>query len=178
MLRTIVGSVLLVAVLAFAAYAVDPASTPPDEPEPVRTRQEGDMMDASQSQPGASAPFPRQFVMGKVTDLRGAGMAGTGVKLFADGEIIESALTNSSGDFELDLPLNIETDETVVLWFVPSTDRYVMQSVVVKQSTVARQSGLFSRCANQVTMQPQMRVDVSLMTEDEAVASVKAKDCF
>lgn len=177
-MRTISGSVLLVAVLAFAAYAVDPASTPPDETEPVRTRRADDMLDASQSQPGTSAPFPRQFIMGKVTDLGGTGMAGTGVKLFADGEIVEAGQTNSSGDFELDLPLNIETDETVVLWFVPSTDRYVMQSVIVKKSTVAGQSGLFSRCANEVSMQAQMRIDVSLMTEAEAVASVKAKGCF
>jgi hypothetical protein len=53
-----------------------------------------------------------------------------------------------------------------------------MQSVIVKKSTVARQSGLFSRCANEVSMQAQMRIDVSLMTEAEAVASVKAKGCF
>ena len=178
MLRTTLACFLLIAVLAFAAYAVDPASSPPEEQSTTRSRQEQQLLEAAQTQPGTAAPFPRQFIMGKVTDVAGAGMGGTGVKLFADGELVESGQTNSSGDFEIDLPINIETDETVVLWFVPSTDRYVMQCVVAKKSAVAKQYGLFGRCVTEAQLQAQMRVDVSMMTEDEAVAHIKAKGCY
>ena len=178
MLRMTPVYVLLLAVLTFAAYAADPATTPPEEQEATRSRQEQQMLDAAQTQPGTSAPFPKQFIMGKVTNLAGAGMAGAVVKLFADGELVEAGLTNSSGDFELDLPLNMETDETVVMWFVPSTDKYLMQCVVAKKSSVATQHGLFGRCVTQVGLQAQMRVDVSLMTEEEAVASIKARGCY
>lgn len=178
MLRTTLSYLLLVSVLAFAAYAVDPVSPPPEEQETPRTRQEQQMLDAAQAQPGTSAPFPRQFIVGKVTDAQGAGMGGTDVKLFADGDLVAWDQTNTSGDYELDLPLNIETDQSVVLWFVPSTDRYVMQSVVVKKSEVARLNGLFGRCITEADMQAQMRVDTSLLTEAEFVESIKARGCY
>jgi hypothetical protein len=178
MLRTTLSYLLLVATLAFAAYAVDPVSPPPEDQETPRTHQEQQMLDAAQAQPGTTPPFPRQFIVGKVTGAGGTPMGGTGVKLFADGELVAWDQTNPSGDFELDLPLHMETDQSVVLWFVPSTDRYVMQAVVVKKSEVARMNGLFGPCAIEVDMQPQMRVDISLLTGDELVESIKARGCY
>ncbi len=178
MLRTSLICLLLIAVLAFGAYAVDPAASPPDEQEPVRSNRDRDMLDTTQGQPGTSLPFPKQFVLGQVKDLTGAGMAGTAVKLFADGELVASSKASPTGEFELDLPLIIETDETVVLWFVPTTDRYLMQAVVLKKSTVARQNGLFGRCAAEVEMRAQMRVDATLLTEDQMVESIKARGCY
>jgi len=178
MLRTTLTCLLLIAVLASAAYAVDPATSPPDEQETVRSRRDQEMLDAAQGQPGTSLPFPRQFVVGRVTDLAGIGMAGTTVKLFADGEFVSSDRTNASGEFELDLPLNIETDETVVLWFVPSSDKYVMQAVVLKKSEVARRNGLFGRCTTEVVMQAQMTVATALFTGDQLIESLKARGCY
>lgn len=178
MLRTTLTCLLLIAVFAFAAYAVDPATDPPDEQDTVRSRRDQEMLDAAQGKPGTSLPFPRQFVVGQVTDIAGVGMAGTTVKLFADGELVGADRTNASGEFELDLPLNIETDETVVLWFVPSSDKYVMQVVVLKKSTVARQNGLFGRCTAEVDMRAQMTVGTALLTEDQMVESLKARGCY
>ena len=178
MLRTTLTCLLLIAVLAFAAYAVDPATDPPDEQDAVRSRLDQELLDAAQGQPGTSLPFPRQFVVGRVTDLAGIGMGGSMVKLFADGEFVGSSRTNASGEFELDLPLNIETDETVVLWFVPSSDKYVMQAIVLKKSTVARQNGLFGRCTTEVDMGAQMTVSTALLTGDQLVASLKARGCY
>lgn len=178
MLRKTLACLLLIAVLASAAYAVDPATGPRDEKEIIRTRQEQEMLDAAEAQTGTSAPFPRQFIIGQVTDLAGEGMGGTGVKLFADGELVGSRRTNSSGEFELDLPLNIEADETVVLWFVPGTDRYLMRAVVLKKSRVAAQNGLFGRCATEVEMEAQMRVDALLLTEEQTVEALKTKGCY
>lgn len=178
MLRITLICLSLIAFLAFGAYAVDPASSPPDEPEPVRSGQDQQMLDEAQGKTGTSLPFPRQFVLGQVKDVSGVGVGGTSVKLFADGELVESARANAAGEFELDLPLNVETDETVVLWFVPTTDRYLMQCVVLKKSAVASQNGLFGRCAAQVDMQAQMSVEATLFTEDELVESVKARGCY
>jgi len=178
MLRTTLTCLLLTAVLAFPAYAVDPATDPPDEQDTIRSPRDQEMLDAAQGKTGTSLPFPRQFVVGRVTDLAGVGMAGTTVKLFADGELVESDRTSASGDFELDLPLNIETDETVVLWFVPGSDKYVMQAIVLKKSTVARQNGLFGRCTTEVEMGAQMTVSTALLTSDQMVESLKAKGCY
>ena len=178
MLRKTLICISLIAVLAGGAYAVDPATSPPDETEPVRSGQDQEMLDASQGQPGTSLPFPKQFVVGKVMDVTGAGMGGVTVKLFADGELVESSRANAAGEFEIDLPLHLETDETVVLWFVPATDRYLLSCVVLKKSTAARQMGMFGRCANEVPMQAQMTLNASLLTQDQLMESIKARGCY
>lgn len=178
MLRITLACLLAIAFLASNAQATDPLSPPPEEKESVRSRQEQQMHDEAQTQSGTALPFPKQFIMGKVTDAAGTGIAGTEVKLFADGEFVEEDRTSPSGDFELNLPLNIETDETVVLWVVPPTDRYVMQCVVIKKSEVARTSRLFGPCAIEVEMKEQMRVEVSLLTADELIQSIRSRGCY
>jgi hypothetical protein len=177
MLRTSLICLVLIALLAFAAHAVEPAKGP-DEQEPPRELQADQMLQTEQDKTGTTAPFPRQFIVGKVTDIEGTGLRGTSVKLFANGELVESATTDPSGEYELDLPLNLEKDETVDVWFVPATDRYMMQCVVLKKSSVARQHRLFSSCVTEAPMHPQMRVDVSLMTEEQSLASIKARGCY
>ncbi|MGD9400729.1 MAG: hypothetical protein PVF95_00520 [bacterium] len=178
MLRITLACLLAVAFLASYAHATDPVSPPPDDKDPIRSRQEQQMHDEAQTRSGTALPFPRQFIMGQVRDSGGIGIGGTTVKLFADGVFVEEDRTNSSGEFELNLPLNIETDETVVLWVVPPTDRYAMQCVVIKKSEVARNSRLFGPCAIEVEMKEQMRVEVALLTPDELLQSVRARGCY
>jgi hypothetical protein len=170
---------MFIAFLATCARAVDPPTAPPDQTdETVRSRQEQQMLDEAQTQSGTALPFPKQFIMGRVTDSAGMGMGGCEVKLFADGEFIEADRSNPEGDFELNLPLNIETDETVVLWVVPLTDRYVMQCVVIKKSEVARNSRLFGPCAIEVSMEAQMRIEATVLTPEELAQSIKARGCY
>jgi hypothetical protein len=179
MLRITLACLLTIAFLASYAQAVDPPSTPPEtSDETVRSRQEQQMLDEAQAQTGTALPFPKQFIMGKVSDAAGMGMGGCEVKLFADGEFIEADRTNAAGEFELNLPLNIETDETVVLWVVPPTDKYVMQCVVIKKSEVARNSRLFGPCAVEVSMEAQMRIEATVLTPEELAQSIKARGCY
>jgi len=177
-MRTAIAYLVLIPCLAFAAYAVEPTSRPEEKDEVQKSRQQTQRIEESQAQPGTGLPFPRQLVIGKVTDSSGKAMSNVGVKLFADGELLEASRTSTSGDFELSLPLNVETDQTVIMWFVPSTDMYLMQCVVLKKSDVARQHSLFSRCVAVAELRPQMQVDISLMTEDELLAMVKARGCY
>lgn len=178
MLRITLACLLAIAFLASYAHATDPASPPPEDKEGVRSRQEQQMHDEAQTQSGTALPFPKQFIIGKVTDAAGAGVGGTEVKLFADGEFVEEDRTNSSGEYELNLPLNIEADETVVLWVVPPTDKYVMQCIVIKKSQVAISSRLFGPCAIEVAMKEQMRVEVSLLTAEELIQSIRSRGCY
>jgi acyl CoA:acetate/3-ketoacid CoA transferase len=41
------------------------------------------------------------------------------------------------------LPLNLEKDETVVIWFVSTTEPLMPQVIVLKQSSAAQANGLF-----------------------------------
>lgn len=156
--------------LCSAALAVDP-DTAPQETTPQTDRQ----LTADE---GAPRPFPEQMIVGKVTESDDSPIGGVAVKLFANGRVVEVSHTTSAGDYEIPLPLRIDQDETVVLWFIDSTGKYPPQNVLIKKSSRAQDASLFSRCTNEARMRPQMRVDLKLMTDTELVASYKTRGCL
>ena len=160
----------LVLLFGSTVFAVDPDATPQET-----TPQTEIELDADE---GAPLPFPEQMIVGKVTGSDDNPVAGVTMKLFADGEITEIAHTTSSGDFEMPLPLMIDRDETVVLWFIDSSGNYPPQSILIKKSSKAESASLFSKCTREVRMRPQMRVDFKLMTDTEMAASYKARGCL
>jgi hypothetical protein len=168
--RLILISCVILSFVHSACYAVDPASKPEET---------GTGLDASRNiDQGGPLPFPEQMVVGDVVGSDGKPIGGVMVKLFADGLLVEVGHTTAAGSYELRLPLSVERDETVVMWFLSTTGSYVPQCVVLKESSQARKAGLFSDCIAEVRMRPQMRVDVTMVTESEFVASLKVKNCL
>jgi hypothetical protein len=150
-------------------YAAEPPEKPGETtPADRQLRQED----------GAPLAFPEQVISGTVTDYAGKALGGVVIKLFADGDLVRMAHTTSNGAFEMPMPLNIEKDETVVMWFVSTTEPLQPQFVVLKQSSEAKGNRLFSPCALSAKMRPQMRVDVRLLTENEEMAVLKGKGCL
>ena len=162
--------ILALLLLCSVALAVDPDTSPQEStPQPDLQRTEPE---------GAPRPFPEQMVVGVVTGSDDKPVGGVTVKLFADGKLIEVAHTTSAGDYETLLPLRIDEDETVVLWFIDTAGNYPPQEVLVKESSEAQEVGLFSDCVREVRMRPQMRVDVKLMTDSEMMASYRSSGCL
>ena len=171
MKRTLFLTLLVFLVLVSALLAVEPTS------KTVRTESTSALQRGKMD--GGPLPFPEQLIAGDVT--AGAGdtpIGGVMVKLFADGRLIDVAHTNSTGAYDISLPLNIDDDETVVLWFIATSGNYVPRCVLLKKSSNARRANLFSRCVLEVEMRPQMQVDVRVMTESETVVSLKDSGCL
>jgi hypothetical protein len=166
----VILSCMIILLMWSACYGVDPVTKPQEV-----TPQSGVIQSRDE---GGPLPFPEQMVVGDVKDSAGKPIGGVAIKLFADGRLIEIAHTTSAGSYEMRLPLSVEQDETVIIWFTASTDEYLPQNVVLKKSSNARKTGLFSECALEVKMRPQMRVDVTMMTEGEIIASLKVRDCI
>jgi hypothetical protein len=156
------------ALLVASAYAAEPGK--PEEAGPADRQLRQDE--------GAPLGMPEQFVSGTVTDYAGKPLDGVVIKLFADGDLVRVMHTTANGAFEMPMLLNVEDDETVVLWFVSTTEPLLPQFVVLKQSSQAKSIRLFSPCALSARMRPQMRVDVRLLTENEEMAVLKGKGCL
>jgi hypothetical protein len=170
-MRKTLPFVLLVLILfSSVAFAVDP-ETKPDE-----TRRTSDLQ--RDSHEGAPLPFPEQMVAGEVRGPDDKDLGGVMVKLFADGRLIEVTHTTSAGAYEIRLPLSVEEDDTVVLWFIATTDNLLPQCVILKKSSAATRANIFSKCTPEVRMQPQIRVDVRMLTEGDLAASLKVKNCL
>ena len=160
----------VVLLLCSAAFAVDPDTTPQEtapQPDLQRTVDEG-----------APQPFPEQMIVGKVTGSDDKPLGGVTIKLFANGRLVEVSHTTSAGDYEIQLPLRIDQDETVVLWFINTAGTHPPQKALIKKSSRAQGASLFSGCTREVRMRPQMRVDFSLMTDSELAASYKSRGCL
>jgi hypothetical protein len=159
----------LAAIMAGQAAATEPATRP---------EQTGTGIDIQQQSQGAPLGFAEQMISGTVTDSFGKPLGGVAIKLFAAGSLVHVGYTTGSGAYEMPLPLNVDKDETVVLWLI-STDRPLMpQHVVLKQSSYARKYDLFGPCVLEAKMRPQMRVDVKLLDENEELAALKARGCL
>jgi hypothetical protein len=159
-----------IAVIAFGqALATEPTTRP---------EQTGTGLDALRQSNAAPLGFPEQMISGNVTDSFGKALAGVAIKLFAAGTLVHVGYTTSSGAYEIPLPLNVEKDETVVLWFLAADRPLMPQQVVLKQSSSARQNDLFGPCTLEAKMRPQMRVDVRLLDENETLAALKARGCL
>jgi hypothetical protein len=171
MKRALFLTLLVFLALVSALLAVEP-TTKTTQPGRTSALQRGDLE-------GGPLPFPEQMIAGDVTvGAADTPLGGVMVKLFADGRLIDVAHTTSSGAYDIRLPLNVEDDETVVLWFIATSGNYVPRCVLLKKSSNAGKANLFSRCVLEVEMRPQMQVDVRLMTEAELVASMKDSGCL
>lgn len=160
---------LVLVLLCTAALAVDP-DTSPQETTPT---------DVQRTTPeGGPRPFPEQVIVGMVTGSDDNPVGGVAVKLFADGILVEVSHTTTAGDYEMPMPLRIDENETVVLWFIDSAGTYPPQKTVLKKSSKAEGAGLFSNCAREAKMRPQMRVDIRLMTDSEMMASYVTSGCL
>jgi hypothetical protein len=160
---------LMSLLICSVALAVDP-DTSPQETTPA---------DIQRSQPdGTPQPFPEQVIVGEVTGSDGKIIAGVTVKMFANGRLREISHTTAAGDYEIPMPLRIDENETVVLWFIDNGGNYPPQEVLLKESSKAKDAGLFSKCVDSVKMRPQMRVDVKMMTGSEQMASYNARGCL
>ena len=167
--RAILIWLYIAAFLAGSAYAAEPTT------KPEETGKEPLIQPQAQNAPLA---FPEQMVSGNVTDSGGKPLGGVAIKLFADGKLVQVAHTTTAGAYEIRVPLDLEKDETVVLWFVSTTDPLMPQIILLKQSGASRSNGLFSPCTLKVKMRPQMRVDVKLLNENEVLASLKGRGCL
>jgi hypothetical protein len=169
MKRSLLVSLVLVASLVLASYAAEPPGKPTGA---------GNQPPIPPTPGNAPLSFPEQMISGSVTDAGSKPLGGVAIKLFASGALVQVTHTTPSGAYELRVPLNLERDETVVLWFVSTTEPLMPQAIVLKQSGLARSAGLFSPCTRETKMRTQMRVDVKLLTESEAVASLRGKGCL
>ena len=170
-MRKTLSFVLLVLVLSCSmALAVDPETKPAD------TKTTSELQRTTPD--GTALPFPEQMVAGEITDPDGAALAGVMVKLFSDGRLIEVTHSTATGAYDIRLPLNMDADETVVLWFIATTGNLPPQCVVLKKSEAATKANIFSRCTPEVKMKARTRVDVRMMAEGDLAERLKAKGCL
>jgi hypothetical protein len=166
--------ILVLALLAvvFAApqlaCAVGPGDTPPTSTDTQQRR-------LSRSGFGG---ISETTITGLVVDQSGQPLLDVSVKLYMGGLLVDEQLTSSDGGFEFTELIDYGNDITIDLWFVPPTDELVMENVLLKESTAAREYGLYSDCVPRTRLDPITDVIIKLYTLDERIEVIKRRDCI
>lgn len=157
--------VLLAAVVAGAA--------PPADPPPSST---GSSMRLT-AQTGF-AGTSETTISGVVVDKDGRPLADVAAKLYMGGLLVSEVLTSPDGTFELVELIDYAKDVTIDMWFVPAGEDLLMENVILKESTSARQNALYSKCISRVPLDPITDFVVRILDLDSRTRMLQTSSCL
>lgn len=161
-------AVTLVALTAMVLPAAGPADTPPtDTTKPSRLLAHTGFAGTSET-----------TISGIVVDKKGKPIVDVAVKLYMGGLLLDETLTSSDGGFELVQLIDYAKDVTIDMWFVPPGEDLVMENVLLKESTVAVQHGLYSKCVQRVRLDPITDFVVKLLDLETRTDTLRRSDCM
>jgi hypothetical protein len=91
---------------------------------------------------------------GTVLDVNDRPVVGVEVKLFLDGQLAGTAVTDGSGHYDLKAPFDTAADITALLWFVAPDRTLAPKELVIHESKACRENALISPCVPRVELLP------------------------
>lgn len=114
---------------------------------------------------------------GMVKDVEGVGKAGVQVKIFVDGFAQGQTVTGADGAYSLSYPFDPSADVSIVVWYLPPAG-YVPELVVLRESTRARELGLWSPCVVRAPVAPSLTHDAVVYTESGKFDALSQSGCL
>lgn len=115
---------------------------------------------------------------GVVLDVGDHPISGVEVKLFADGQPLGTTRTDGSGAYQLQVPLDVSADVTVLLWFTAPDHALMQKELVLKESKASLANGLISRCVPRATVLPGRQFRVYLFDPTSRNKELSGLDCL
>ena len=167
-MKRILGFALLaLLMLSLPAFAAGPTDTAPPATTGTQTNVRSGFAGKSET-----------TITGMVVGEDGRPMLDVNVKLYMGGLLVTEQLSSSDGSFEFTELIDYGVDVTIDLWFVPPTEDLVMENVLLKESSAARQHGLYSDCVPRVRLDPLTDVIIKLYSLESRLAMLKRKGCI
>lgn len=171
-----------------AAAASSGAQAPPS-PAPADTTAPAEAVQAAPAAPDTSMPKPtpvRAADSGRATVIYGTATLENGYPLpeltailFVGGLEEASATTDTSGVYSIRHPIDMSSDETVVLWFTPPRGMGFMRDIVVlRESRAARETRQFGPCMPHVPLSDSTLVDVVVLDQQAYAAKLQESGCM
>ena len=108
--------------------------------------------------------------------ITGAGTAT--IRAYNNGLVTTNAESGVTGDYTVTFELSGERDETVVVWFLSDKSDMIPELLIVKESSLARRNGVWSRCIPRVKAQDVVIYNVNFRSEKDLLKSLQDDDCF
>ena len=115
---------------------------------------------------------------GTVLDIGDRPISGVEVKLFVDGQLAGSAVTDGTGFYDIRAPYDTSADVTVLLWYVAPERSLMPKEIVLKESRASAAAGLISRCVPRATVTPGRQFRVYLFDPESRNKELAELDCL
>lgn len=173
-LRFLVAS-LLVLGFATTATAAPPTGTTP--PPADRSAGSGHQAKIEEIQ---AIGVDRQLTSfsGVVLDVNDRPLGNVQVKLFIDGQLAGSAVTESNGYYDLRAPFDPSADVTVLLWYLAPERSLMAKELVLNESKASVAAGLISKCVPRAKVTPGHQFRVYLFDAASRNKELAESDCL
>lgn len=115
---------------------------------------------------------------GTVLDVNDRPLASVQVKLFIDGQLAATALTETNGHYDLRTPYDPSQDATVLLWFVAHEGGLMAKELVIRESRSSLANGLISKCVPRATFTPGRQFRVYMFDPESRNKELAEADCL
>jgi hypothetical protein len=137
----------------------------------------------------SSQPTPREFqglgidrrltvFSGSVLDVNDRPVSGVQVKLFLDGQLAATAVTDGTGFYDIKAPYDASADITVLLWFVAPDRSLAPKELVIRESKASRENGLISPCVPRANLLPGRQFRVYLFDSQSRNKELAELNCL
>lgn len=115
---------------------------------------------------------------GTVLDINDRPLASVQVKLFIDGQLVGTALTEANGYYDLRTPYDPAQDVTVLLWFVAHERGLMEKELVIRESKSCLENGLISKCVPRAAFTPGRQFRVYMFDPASRNKELAEADCL
>jgi hypothetical protein len=178
MVRTnlrILGGIISALFLAGGAGAAPPANT--STPQTDRTAESSRQSKIEEIQ---SIGVDRQLTSfaGMVLDVHDRPLASVQVKLFIDGHLVGTALSDGTGYYDIRSVYDPSNDATVLLWFVAPERSLMAKELVIRESRSSQANGLISKCVPRATLTPGRQFRVYMFDAANRNKELSESECL
>jgi len=115
---------------------------------------------------------------GNVLDVNDRPVTGVQVKVFMDGQLAGTAITDGMGYYDLKAPYDAAADITVLLWFVSPDHSLTPKELVIRESKVSKENALISACVPRADLLPGRQFRVYLFDSQSRNKELAEMNCL
>jgi hypothetical protein len=172
-LAAFVASIALLASTALGAAPPSPVSGPGADPSPPASPSK-----TIQEYQGLGVDRQLTLFVGVVLDVSDHPLNNVQVKLFVDGQMVGSALTEGSGYYEIKVPYDLHSDATTLIWYLAQDKALMPKEVVIRESKASQESALISKCVPRATLTPGRQFRVYLFDAANRNKDIAETNCL
>jgi hypothetical protein len=115
---------------------------------------------------------------GTVLDKQTHPLPGMQVRIYVNGMVAHTAVTDHVGQYDFRVLMNTTGKETIAMWFLDPSGKLSPKALVLAENAACREKKLLSRCYQRIAFEPLVESRVHLFDKDTRAQQIFASECM